>query len=209
MVINTSAVNAFDANPENLMLDCQLDYIQGSSVPNQIGGLIRTDLASLSIIFQIIILTLSEIGWPIHLFDRYFPVLGPDFGLGVLGIFQCLLSIQILSHFVDDFTLVSAFSLFGLGCINILLGIIFSQSAKVKRSIRYWRGDIRSSSQDNLNSVFVNNSIPLTDLSSTSEAPSIKRQEDEMVDIDSSSTTSSHKRPKIREKDVKYFSIYD
>ena len=33
---------------------------------------------------------MSEIGWYTDFFDRYFPVLGSNFGLGILGIFQCL-----------------------------------------------------------------------------------------------------------------------
>ena len=33
---------------------------------------------------------LAEAGWPEVFFKRYFPVLGPEFGLGALGIFQGL-----------------------------------------------------------------------------------------------------------------------
>lgn len=76
-------------------------------------------------------------------FDRFFPVLGCNFGLGALGIFQSLISTQILSHHVDDFTLVSAFFLFVLGCINMLLGLIFRETAKRYRSIRAWREEAR------------------------------------------------------------------
>ena len=87
--------------------------------------------------------SVSECGWPAPFFDRFFPVLGSDFGLGPLGIFQGLISTQILSHHVDDFTLVSAFFLFVLGCINMLLGLIFRESAKRYRSISAWRADPR------------------------------------------------------------------
>lgn len=83
----------------------------------------------------------SEVSWPMSFFDRFFPVLGSEFGLGALGIFQGLIATQILSHHVDDFTLVAAFFLFALGCVNMLLGLIFRQSAKVKRSIRGWRAE--------------------------------------------------------------------
>ncbi|KAJ7824700.1 hypothetical protein B0H13DRAFT_1919024 [Mycena leptocephala] len=79
---------------------------------------------------------LSEVGWPAVFFDRFFPVLGADFGVGSLGIFQCLIGAQILSHHVDDFTLVSAFFLFSIGCLNMLLGLIFREGAKSKRSLR-------------------------------------------------------------------------
>jgi hypothetical protein len=47
----------------------------------------------------------------------------------------------ILSHHVDDFTLVAAFFLFSLGCVNILLGLIFGAAARSKRSITEWRSD--------------------------------------------------------------------
>jgi hypothetical protein len=44
---------------------------------------------------------------------------------------------------VDDFTLVSAFFLFVLGCANMLLGLIFRESAKSKRSITSWREEAK------------------------------------------------------------------
>ncbi|KAJ6622887.1 hypothetical protein B0H10DRAFT_1944214 [Mycena sp. CBHHK59/15] len=138
MVTNIKAVNRFQANrisnSTDLMLDC--DYIEGSTVPNQPAGVFWAVVASLLIIFQVVILLLSELGWPAVFFDKYFPVLGADFGLGALGIFQCLIGAQILSHHVDDFTLVSAFFLFSIGCLNMLLGLIFREGAKTKRSIR-------------------------------------------------------------------------
>lgn len=50
----------------------------------------------------------------------------------------------MLSHHVDDFALVSAFFLFALGCLNILLGLIFREHAKSKRSILSWREHARN-----------------------------------------------------------------
>ncbi|KAH6894937.1 hypothetical protein BKA70DRAFT_1319105 [Coprinopsis sp. MPI-PUGE-AT-0042] len=146
MVNNVKAVNAFeaakiDANSTDIqeLLDCE--YIEGSTVPNQPAGVFWAIVASLLVIFQIIILFLSEVSWPMAFFDRFFPVLGTEFGLGALGIFQALISTQILSHHVDDFTLVAAFFLFALACINMLLGLIFRAGAKEKRSIRGWRAE--------------------------------------------------------------------
>lgn len=49
------------------------------------------------------------------------------------------ISTQILSHHADDFTLVSAFFLFAIGCLNMLLGLLFREGAKQKRSITAWR----------------------------------------------------------------------
>lgn len=141
MVNNIKAVNFFEANKsgDEDMLDC--DYIENSTVPNQAAGVFWAVVASLLIIFQTVCLFLSEIRWPSSFFDRYFPVLGNDFGLGPLGIFQALIATQILSHHVDDFTLVAAFFLFSVGCLNMLLGLIFRESAKEKRSITAWKND--------------------------------------------------------------------
>jgi len=146
MVTDVRAVNEFTATKEsgnnstdNAILDS--DYIQGSTVPNQPAGVFWAIVNRLLIIFQIIALILAEVGWPAVFFERYFPVLGRSFGLGALGIFQGLIGAAILSHHVDDFSLVSAFFLFAIGCLNMLLGLIFRESAKDKRSITSWRSD--------------------------------------------------------------------
>ncbi|KAJ6512247.1 hypothetical protein C8R47DRAFT_1094255 [Mycena vitilis] len=115
------------------------DYIVGSTVPNQPAGVFWAVLNRLLIIFQVIVLLLSEVGWPAAFFNRFFPVLGKDFGLGALGIVECLLGAAILSHHVDEFSLVAAFFLFAIGCLNMLAGLIFRESAKSKRSITSWR----------------------------------------------------------------------
>lgn len=62
----------------------------GSTVPNQPAGVFWAVVNRLLIIFQVIALILAEVEWPIIFFERYFPVLGPAFGLGALGIFQSL-----------------------------------------------------------------------------------------------------------------------
>ncbi|KAH7872601.1 uncharacterized protein C8R40DRAFT_474720 [Lentinula edodes] len=115
-----------------------------STVPNQPAGIFWAVLNRLLIIGQTVVLVLSELGWPSKFFDRFFPVLGKDFGLGALGVIQCLIGAAILSHFVDDFTLVSAFFLFSIGCLNIFVGLIFRQGAKSKRSITSWREHAKS-----------------------------------------------------------------
>ena len=53
------------------------------------------------------------------------------------------ISTQILSHHVDDFTLVAAFFLFSIGCLNMFLGLVFRESAKQKRSITSWRAEAK------------------------------------------------------------------
>ena len=44
----------------------------------------------------------------------------------------------MLFHHVDEFSLVSAFFLFSVGCLNIFLGLIFRESAKRRRSLTAW-----------------------------------------------------------------------
>lgn len=46
---------------------------------------------------------------------------------------------SVLSHYVDEFPLVTAFFLFSIGCLNILVGLIFREKAKDKRNILSWR----------------------------------------------------------------------
>ncbi|KAI0791002.1 hypothetical protein C8Q75DRAFT_758892 [Abortiporus biennis] len=147
MVEDVKAVNAFikleqASGSNSTVLDCSVydcDYVEGSTVPNQPAGAFWAILNRLLIIFQSIVLIMSEFGWPSAFFDRYFPVLGPNFGLGALGVIQCLLGAAVLSHHVDEFSLVAAFFLFAVGCLNILLGLIFRESAKSRRSITGWR----------------------------------------------------------------------
>jgi len=143
LVHDVEAVNNFVAagKSNSTIADNQIncDYIAYSTVPNEPAGVFWAVLNRLLIIFQVILLILSEIGWPMSFFNRFFPVLGSDFGLGALGIMECLLGAAILSHHVDDFSLVSAFFLFSLGCLNIFLGLIFREHAKTKRSLTAWR----------------------------------------------------------------------
>ncbi|TCD63166.1 hypothetical protein EIP91_005894 [Steccherinum ochraceum] len=135
LVKDIEAVNNFMKNSSDEdLLNC--DYIENSTVPNQPAGVFWAVVNRLLIIFQIIALIMSEASWPMAFFDRFFPVLGRNFGLGPLGIFQGLIAASILSHHVDDFTLVAAFFLFSLGCVNMFLGLLFREKAKSKRSLR-------------------------------------------------------------------------
>ncbi|KAG1858063.1 hypothetical protein DFJ58DRAFT_913395 [Suillus subalutaceus] len=147
IVTDVEAVNAFEAAKQSGNVTAQdfadCEYIENSTVPNQIGGVFWAVINRLLIIFQVVMLFLSEIGWPSAFFDRFFPVLGTGFGLGALGIFQGLIGAAVLSQHVDDFTLVSAFFLFVLGCINMFLGLLFRESAKSRRSITSWREEAK------------------------------------------------------------------
>ncbi|KAH9943776.1 hypothetical protein B0H21DRAFT_779629 [Amylocystis lapponica] len=131
---NSTSTNASDCDDPNI------EYVPGSTVPNQPAGAFWAVLNRLLIIFQAVVLLLSELGWPIGFFDRFFPVLGSNFGLGALGVIQCLLGAAVLSHFVDEFALVAAFFLFALGCVNVFLGLVFRENAKRHRHLSRWHG---------------------------------------------------------------------
>ncbi|KAN0079932.1 hypothetical protein V8E55_009498 [Tylopilus felleus] len=141
LVDDIEAVNAFtDGNFNQTAFDLgNMDYVPNSTVPNQPGGAFWSVLNRVFIVFQTIVLVLSEIGWPAIFFDRFFPVLGKDFGVGALGVMQCLTGASVLSHHVREFPLVAAFFLFSVGCVNILVGLIFRERSKDKRSILSWR----------------------------------------------------------------------
>ena len=54
-------------------------------MPNQPAGAFWAVLNRLLIIFQVIVLILSELGWPAAFFAKFFPVLGADFVLSIPG----------------------------------------------------------------------------------------------------------------------------
>lgn len=129
-------------SPDNSTILIECDYIEGSTVPDQPAGPFWAIVNRLLIIFQVIVLILSEIGWPDKFFVAWFPVLGRDFGTGALGVFECLLGAAVLSHHVETFAEVSAWFLFCIGVINILVGLVFREKSKTKRSITLWRNPI-------------------------------------------------------------------
>lgn len=65
------------------------------------------------------------------------PTLIPAFYLTLF--FSCRTGASVLSHHVREFPLVAAFFLFSVGCVNILVGLIFRERSKDKRSILSWR----------------------------------------------------------------------
>jgi len=129
----------------NTVIDVGNEYASGSTVPNQPGGPFFAVLNRLFIIFQTVVLVMAELGYPSDMFDRFFPVLGSEFGVGALGLFQVFIGAAVLSHHVNQFTLGSAFFLFVIGCVNaIVVGIWLREKAKTKRSITSWKEHSRS-----------------------------------------------------------------
>ncbi|KAG9074744.1 hypothetical protein FS749_013665 [Ceratobasidium sp. UAMH 11750] len=126
-----------DASGNEFEFEC--DYFEASTVPIQPAGVFFAVLNRLFIIGQCIVLILSELGWPQAFFVNFLPVLGPNYGVGILGAMQVFLGAAVLSHHVPTFALVSAFFLFAIGCLNILLGLIFRASIKEKRLLLSWK----------------------------------------------------------------------
>ncbi|KAG8722498.1 hypothetical protein FRC09_006191 [Ceratobasidium sp. 395] len=126
-----------DASGNEFEFEC--DYFEASTVPIQPAGVMFAILNRLFIIGQCIVLILSELEWPQAFFVNYLPVLGPEYGVGILGAMQVFLGAAVLSHHVPTFALVAAFFLFSIGCLNILLGLIFRASIKPRRAILSWK----------------------------------------------------------------------
>jgi hypothetical protein len=105
--------------------------------------------------------TVSECSWPMAFFDRFFPVLRHEIWSWTIWEFSnacmCLflysfaINLNQISGFQLKFSLITSTtslsflpsSLFALGCLNMLLGLIFRESAKPKRSITSWRAEAK------------------------------------------------------------------
>ncbi|CAE6444378.1 unnamed protein product [Rhizoctonia solani] len=110
-------------------------YITSSTVPLQPGGPFFAVLSRLLVVCQCLILIFAELEWPKKSFTDFLPILGSEFGVGILGMMQVLLGISILSHHIPEFALVSAFILFAIGCLNIILGLAFRKSIHSHRAL--------------------------------------------------------------------------
>ncbi|GJE92900.1 hypothetical protein PsYK624_090580 [Phanerochaete sordida] len=149
VVFDVRAVNAFIAagevepsmvgNPDASCDDGECDYIENSTVPNQPAGATWAMINWMLVLWQVVVCLLSEVGWPQALFTHFFPVLGREFGLGALGVVQCLLGAAVLSHHIPELMLVAAFLVFSVGCLHIVLGLVFRERAKRYRHVRSWR----------------------------------------------------------------------
>ncbi|KAF9505768.1 hypothetical protein BS47DRAFT_1322196 [Hydnum rufescens UP504] len=133
----SNAANTVVINGTEYFVDC--DYLGNSTVPLQPGGSMFAIINQLFIIFQVLLLFFSEISWPSSFFDNFIPVFGSSHGVGILGFMQIFIGAAVLSHHVGTFALVSAFFLFAIGCMNVLLGLTYRASIKTKRSLTSWR----------------------------------------------------------------------
>ena len=69
------------------------------TAPSRANGRDRPGCNQSVIITRVTILAFSEMDLFPQLFDKFFPVVGPEFRLGPLGIFQCLIGGTRISHY--------------------------------------------------------------------------------------------------------------
>lgn len=131
----TTGTNTTHADEE--LADCE--YFEGSTVPHTPAGPFWAVLNRILILIQVILLIFSEIGWPNAFFTRFLPFLNDEHGVGAIGVLECLIGAQVNSHAVADFPMVVAFLLFSIGCLNLILALVFGKAAKSHRSILSWR----------------------------------------------------------------------
>ncbi|KAJ9109203.1 hypothetical protein QFC21_000532 [Naganishia friedmannii] len=121
-------------------LDC--DYFEYTSVPDQPGGIFWAILNRTFILMVIVLLLPTELVIPVkkltQFYIDYIPIISPAHGLGILGVIQCWIASTVLSKYVQKFEQASGFMCFIVGCLNILMGLIFRSSAKSRRSIFSW-----------------------------------------------------------------------
>lgn len=126
-----------DGSVSTGLSECHSEYISGSFVPKSVGGIL---FVTLELLFNIVILLLcllSEISPPRipEFFAKYLPPLGQGFGVGILGSLEIYIASITLSHKINKISLVSAWMLFVIGALNVLLGIVFGARIRAKRSL--------------------------------------------------------------------------
>ncbi|KAH9815119.1 hypothetical protein DFH28DRAFT_893157 [Melampsora americana] len=126
-----------DGSMSSGLSECHSDYVSGSFIPKSVGGILFVTLELLFNIFILLLCLLSEISPPRipEFFENYFPPLGQGFGVGILGSLEIYIASITLSHKINKPSLVSAWILFVIGCLNVLLGIVFGARIRSKRSL--------------------------------------------------------------------------
>lgn len=146
--------------------DC--DYFDNSAVPNQAAGTFRAFLIIALNIIEVIILFLSETGFPAWFFKTWIPCLDNEHSLVGLGVLELLLAAQMMSHFMDPFPLVACFFLLIAGIFNILT--MYFDRPKFFRSYAFWKGARPAADTATLES---GHSRAFSQYAPTSAAPSV------------------------------------
>lgn len=148
--------------------DC--DYIENSGVPNQPAGTFRAFFIIALNIVEVVVLFLSETGFPHNFFQNWIPCLEFKSSLVGLGVLEVLLAAQMMSHFLDPFPLVACFFLLIAGILNILT--MYFDRPRFYRTIDYWRNRNGSGQTATMESG-LSHSYSQSHRAPTSAAPSI------------------------------------
>ncbi|CAO1614290.1 unnamed protein product [Sympodiomycopsis kandeliae] len=136
MVLDGREYNAAKRDSPEDFDDCE--YLPGTDVPTHTWGIFWVQLDRTFVLILLILCVLSEINWGGRLqksAEHCFPILGRNFGTGPLGALQMMVSTNLLSHYLEEFPLVTAWLLAIVGFINFHLGLIFRQRQRDYRSM--------------------------------------------------------------------------
>jgi hypothetical protein len=136
IVIMAQDIQAINHGLDKDHEDC--DYYDNSGVPNQPAGTFRAFFIIALNIVEVIVLFLSETGFPASIFKNWIPCLDNEHSLVGLGVLEVLLAAQMMSHFMDPFPLVACFFLLIAGLFNILT--MYFDRPKFFRSYAFWKG---------------------------------------------------------------------
>ncbi|CAO1638051.1 unnamed protein product [Parajaminaea phylloscopi] len=122
------------AEPDD-WLDC--DYIPDTDVPTHAWGIFWAHLDRVFILILCLLGFMSEINWGgicERAFQHCLPIFGLTYGLSALGSLQMMVGASLLSRYLDTFALVTAWLLFFVGLVHMLLGLAFGARVKAWRS---------------------------------------------------------------------------
>jgi len=154
----------------------ECDYLEGSGVPNQPAGTFRAFFIIALNIVEVVVLFLSETGFPAIFFKSWIPCLQFESSLVGLGVLELLLAAQLMSHFLDPFPLVASFFLLVSGILNILT--MYFDRPRYYRSIHFWKTREGSDQTATMESG-VSRSYSRSQHAATSAAPSIYTEKEQ------------------------------
>jgi hypothetical protein len=99
IVIMAQDIQAINHGLDKDHEDC--DYYDNSGVPNQPAGTFRAFFIIALNIVEVIVLFLSETGFPASIFKNWIPCLDNEHSLVGLGVLEVLLAAQMMSHFME------------------------------------------------------------------------------------------------------------
>ncbi|GAA5912835.1 hypothetical protein JCM8208_006440 [Rhodotorula glutinis] len=121
-------------------------YVGSTSIPKGPGGALFSTLERIFAAFILLFALVSELPFPFPPLSRpavllerfwiaFFPPFGNEYGVGVLGAVQVFVGAQVLSHYTTGWVQVSAWLLFLVGILDLLVGLALGSRVKVLRSL--------------------------------------------------------------------------